>query len=319
MKAAWHFQIDDVQSNSQRITVTTTGANFYFSPSTDRVLCEQRLPRQRRSLLLRFPAGALAGLQILAQDSGAVILQSKFGLRFKVNCDSLLMIRSQRPAAVRGRILFKPVQTYSYGTDHLVMDAYGAVGLYSMNGVSGGQKSAGVPEYIYQLGGEGMVWCAIGPPRPYPWEKSIDERLIWHGSWRSPELAVPSNELIDELKDKGTILWLQSEVMLWKTWYHQDFFPRLPDEFQRVIDHSHEVGLRVMAYASPFYFVKGNAGRVSYDGKNMGLYLAELRDLLKRYPGLDGIYFDGVYLGSVKNTYIVCRECPGWTVLQSRG
>jgi len=46
---------------------------------------------------------------------------------------------------------------------------------------------------------------------------------------------------------------------------------------------------------------------VSYDGKNVGLYLEELRDLLERYPGLDGIYFDGVYPRSVKNTYIVCR------------
>jgi len=256
MEAGWHFQIDGVQTDPQRITVTTTGAKFYFSPSADRVLCEQRLPRQRRSLLLRFPAGGLDELEIIAQDSGAVILQSQAGVRFKVNCDSLLMIRSQRAAPLRCRVLFQPRQTYSYGSDHLVMDAYGAVGLYSMNGVDGGQKVEGVPEYTYDLGGEGMVWCAIGPARPYPWEQSLNERLIWQGSWKSPELAVPSNELIDELKDKGTILWLQSEQMLWKTWYHQDFFPRLPDEFERVIDHSHEVGLRVMAYASPYYFVK---------------------------------------------------------------
>ena len=115
MEAAWHFQIDGVQTDPQQIMVTTTGAKFYFSPSADRVLCEQRLPRQRRSLLLRFPAGSLDELQVIAQDSGAVILQSQAGVRFKVNCDSLLMIRSQRAAPVRCRVLFEPIQTYSYG------------------------------------------------------------------------------------------------------------------------------------------------------------------------------------------------------------
>ncbi len=306
MDAAWHFEVEEVKTTSDQVTVTTTGATFTFSPSADRVLCEQRLAQPRRSLLLYFPDGALAGLEVTAQGTGAVILQSAAGVQFKVNCDSLLMIRSSDDIAVRCRLLFKPLQTYSHSLHHLFMDAFGAVGMFPLEGTRQVQKSPDAPDFTYLLGDERMLWCSIGPPREYPWEQSLRERLIWQGSWKSPELAVPSNELIDGWPEKGTILWLQSEHMLWTTWYHQDLVPRLPEEFQRVIDHSHEVGLRVIAYASPFYFHKGLGGH-AYTGENMGLYLAAVADLLKRYPDLNGIYFDGVYPGSVKNTYIVCR------------
>ena len=306
MDAAWHFQIEGVEASADLVTVTTTGATFAFSPATDRVLCQQRLAKPRRSLLLYFPEGSLKGLAVAAQGTGAVILESAAGVQFKVNCDSLLMIRSRDDVAVRCRVLFKPVQTYSYGPHHLLMDAFGAVGLFPIEGARGGEKTAGGAEFTYSLGGEQMLWCSIGPPREYPWEESLRERLIWQYTRKSPELAVPTNELIDEWQDRGTILWLQSEIMLWKSW-HEAFEPRLPEEFQRVIDYSHEVGLRVMAYCSPFYFTKGLGGDHTSTGENVALYLAAVRDLLERYPDLNGVYFDGVYSRSVKNTYIVCR------------
>ena len=308
MDAAWHFRIEGVHATPDLVAVTTTGAVFAFSPRADRILCQQRLAKARRSLLLHFPEGSLRGLHVTEQGTGAVILESAAGVQFKVNCDSLLMIRSTDDIAVRCRVLFKPLQTYSHGANHLVMDAFGAVGLFPVEGAGPGEKSPVANEYTYKLGGEGMLWCSIGPPRPYPWAESLREHLIWQGSWKSPELAVPRNELIEKWRDKGTILWLQSEVMLWKSW-HEAFEPRLPEEFQRVIDESHRVGLRVIAYASPFYFTKGLGGDHTNTGENMGLYLAAIRDLLERYasrdgihPGLEGIYFDGVYPGSVKHT-----------------
>jgi len=309
MDAAWHMKIEDVQQTPDGLTVTTTGAVFEFSPQKSQVVCHQRLARARPSLVVAFSDGSLSGLHVTSQGSGAVILRSAAGVEFKVNCDSLLMIRSQDDVAVRCRLLFKPVQTYSHGPrgpHHLLMDPLGAVGLFPIEGARQTRRRKPINEFTYSLSGEQMLWCAICPPREYPWEESLRERIIWQGSWKSPELAVPSNEHIDKWQDKGTILLLQSEEMLWKSW-QEAFEPRLPEDFQRVIDHSHEVGLRVIAYASPFYFTKATDVVRTYTGENLSLYLAAVADLLKRYPDLDGIYFDGVYAGSVKNTYVVCR------------
>jgi len=309
MDAAWHFEVKEVKVTAHLITVTTTVTVFEFSPSTDQVFCQQRLVKPRRSLLLYFPEGSLEGLRIVAQGTGAVILESSAGVEFKVNCDSLLMIRSADDVVVRCRVLFKPIQTYSHGPrgpNHLLMDAFGAVGLFPIAGARQTRSRKPINEFTYSLSGEQMLWCAICPPREYPREESLNERIIWQYSSQSPELAVPSNEHIDEWQDKGTILLLQSEAMLWKSW-HEAFEPRLPEDFGRVIDHSHEVGLRAIAYTSPFFFIKGTGGDRTYTGENLGLYLAAVADLLKRYPDLDGIYFDCVYPSSVKNTYIVCR------------
>ena len=118
MDAAWHMKVEDVQETANGLTVTTTGAVFEFSLQESQVVCRQRLAKARPSLLVAFPNGSLAGLQITSQGSGAVILRSVAGVEFKVNCDSLLMIRSHDDVAVRCRILFEPIQTYSYGSDY---------------------------------------------------------------------------------------------------------------------------------------------------------------------------------------------------------
>ena len=62
-----------------------------------------------------------------------------------------------------------------------------------------------------------------------------------------------------------------------------------------------------MVYTSPFYFTKGAEGKQVWGGENLGLYLEALESYLEQYPDTDGIYFDGVYGRSVKNTYICCR------------
>ena len=147
MDAAWHFQIERVDATSEPMTVITTGGVFAFSPRADRVLCQQRLAKTRRSLLLYFPEGSLAGLHVTAQGTGAVILESAAGVQFKVNCDSLLMIRSRDDIALRGRVLVQPLQKYSHGANHLLMDAFGAVGLFPLEGAAPGDQSEVANEY----------------------------------------------------------------------------------------------------------------------------------------------------------------------------
>lgn len=300
MRAHWGMRIHAVAESGDGIVVTTTGASFTFDSSRGEINCAQRLGGQRQSVTLRLPVDRLAGLKVTSQGSGGVVLESKMGTLVKVNCDSLLMLRGG-PMQLKAQLHWKPVTRYAHGASHISMDPDGAVGFYPIRNATGDNR---LDEY--RLDADGELWIAIGPPRPYRWDDSYRHRLIWQGSWTKPQLAVPSDAKIEKWAAHGNILWLQSENMLWKSW-HKAFEPRLPGEFQRVIDTAHRLGQKVQAYASPFYFTGGIGGTQTGTGENVGQYLVALEDLLKRYPGIDSVYFDGIYPASVENTYRVCR------------
>ena len=306
MKAAWGMKIDDVTVAKGSIAMEATGATFEFLPARDMITCSQRIGKQRKSLAISFDQGTLAGLEVKAEDTGAVILESAGGLVAKVNCDSLLMLRSPRGTTVTCELQYEDEVNYHEGPHRVWVDRFGCVGVYPIDKASLGKDNGAKSSPTYQMDEGGELWIAIGPPRPYPWKESMELRPLWQGSWETPEQAVPSDEKIESYVGRGSLLWLQSEIMLWKSW-HEAFEPRLPDGLRRVIDTSHKLGLRVMVYASPFYFTKGVGGNETYVGENVGRYLQAVEDYLKRYPDTDGVYFDGVYGKSVKNTYICCR------------
>ncbi len=321
MTGMWHMAVEEIDEAPKRLTVTTTGVVFEFSPGTDRLLCRHRLGEQRRGLLLRFPTGALAGLKVTARGTGAAILQSDGGMQFKVNCDSLLMMRSSRPSQVYARVLWQPVKEYSHGPHRLLLDPYGAVGLFPIEGASLIEADSRRYQYRYELPEGSMLWASVGPPRPYPWERSLSEQVIWTYA-QSEEWAIPDAERIAVDSQYGNILWLQAEVMLWRSW-QTGFVPRLPQKFAQMVETAHEQGLRVIIYASPYYFVKGtDQEKAAVDmapsfkessflttatGSNLAWYLEEARKALTNL-GVDGLYFDGVYNDSVKNNYILLRS-----------
>ncbi|MFH0962381.1 MAG: hypothetical protein V2A58_00045 [Planctomycetota bacterium] len=306
MKAHWRMEIEATRVSDDSLVVRTTGAVFDFRPLDSVLLCSQRIGKAREVLGLTFPEGFLKGLRIDAADTGAVILRSDGGLLAKVNCDSLLMLRASREAIVSMSLRFPDEVSYHTGDNRLWIDSFGAVGVYPIKNAS--LAPGGEPQRspAYAVGVNGELWIVVAPPRPYPWKESMELRPLWQGTWESPQAAVPSDEKIRSYVGRGNLLWLQSEVMLWKDW-HNAFEPRLPDELRRVIRTSHALGLRVMVYASPFYFTRGVGGNETFDGTNVGLYLQALEDYLREFPETDGIYFDGLYGRSVANTYVCCR------------
>ena len=307
MQPLWGMKIERVDEQDDGIVITTTGAVFELDASRSQIACRERLGRDRESVSLALGTGTLAGLEVAAFGGGAVVLASDAGVRIKINCDSLLMLRIASGGELKCSLPWDPDLTYGSGNSQLIMDPFGAVGLFPIRGKAALETGKGGRECTYKAGPGAELWVSIGPPRAYRWKDSLEQRLIWQGSWAKPELAVPGDEKIAKWFAYGNILWLQSEKMLYKTWYHTDFFPQLPEEFARVIETTHRLGRRVIAYASPFYFVKGIDRGPSANGTNVGAYLEEVADFLRRYPTLDGIYFDGVYPGSVENTYRVCR------------
>ena len=308
MKAAWHMRIDDVAETPERIVVTTTGAEFTFAPAQDTIVCSQRIGQERRVLTVWLGGEGLKGLKVTARDTGAVILTSQAGLTAKVNCDSLLMLRTGKPIGAAFRHEFKEAVHYHAPDNRLWIDNSGAVGVYPI------EKATVLMQYspegqthdVYALQAGGEIWAAIGPPRPYPWAESLALRPIWQGSWESVEQNIPSDELIEGYAKKGTLLWMQSGGLLWKN-REEAFQARLPERFQHALDTADKLRLPVIVWASPYYFTKGLSTDQSWAGENMGAYFEAIDNIFKNHPNLDGIYFDGVYPRSVKNTYICCR------------
>lgn len=305
MKSVWGLKLEDIKQSTDRIVVSTTGAVFDFDLSESLLTCRQRIGRAGTSLELQFEGVSLNGLTVTTRDTGAAILDAP-GLRIKINGDSLLMLRAAAAVNLSGRVAWSPEVTYPADQSQLLLDPFGALGFYPIRGKIEAHPGPDPARQQYDLEPDAELWIAVGPPREYDWNASFHDRLIWQGSWQKPELAVPADNAIMKWSDFGTILWLQSENMMWQSW-HEGFEPRLPAEFARVIATAHRLKTRVIAYASPFYFTKGVAGEHTNTGANTGLYLEAVAKLLRDYPDLDGIYFDGVYPGSVEDTYRMCR------------
>lgn len=321
MDPIWHMKVEAAKSAPQQVEVTTTGGRFRVDGARDEIRCWQRIPGVREVLRIKLPAGALARPSILAQTAGAVIIESEGGVGAKIGCDSLLMLRSDKPMDATCQVLLDPAQVYSTGPNHLIMDPRGAVGLYPIDAVRGPQADDPATPLTYPLDAPGMLWVSVGPPRPYEWEKSLKDVIIWH--WSAVN-AYPSNEDIERWSKYGNVLLMQSEVMAW-TSFHVEFEPRSRAELERVLDKCHALGMRAIVYTSPFYFIKGTplqgkeianapnfeAGCLgdlyTMDGANVDLFLAEITKVVNDL-GVDGLYFDGIYPGSVKNTYYVMRK-----------
>ncbi len=302
------------------LVVRTTGAVFTFFPAEDRLTVQQRLGEQREALEAVFTSGMLAGLRVTRQGTGGVLLSARDGeLRLRINSDSLLMLCDSRPAQLSYRLGLKPASLRQRATDFLFLDEYGAVGSYIAAG-EGGTATTGPDQVNYSLAAGQVLWLSVGPPRPYDWEASYNDRVVWH--W-SMETGYPSDQQIAQWSEHGNMLLQQAEVMLWKDWSLR-FIPRNGvEEFQRVNDTCARHGMRNYVYTSPYYFLTGTGledrAMNSFDnfavtgfspgdgrGLNWPIFLDQIRHVMEQYKP-DGLYFDGIY-DNIVRTYLISRK-----------
>ena len=321
MSAQFGMAVDDVQATAERVQVTTTGAEFVFTPAEDILVVNQRLGKEREAVRVSFPAGLLSGLATEACGTGAVRLRNGAGtLRIRINGDSLLMLKAVEPVELRCEVAFEPASARQYHADRLLLDEWGCVGTYCATGEGRAKSSIDDRTIDYALDAGQIWWLSVGPPRPYPWEDSFDERVAWH--W-SMETGYPSDDLIEQWSKYANILLQQAEVMLWKDWSLR-FIPRNGiEEFQRVNETCERFGMRNIVYTSPYYFLTGTGlesmAMNSFDnfavtgfspgdprGLNWPIFLSEITRVVKEYKP-DGLYFDGIY-GNVVRTYLISRK-----------
>lgn len=313
------MRVESASADTSGARVQTTGAQFQIDAAAGLITLTQRIGHERDLAALRFDT-PLEGLALSHNTPGCALLTiQRPALTLRVNGDSLLMLHAHEPVRVRVEPRLEPGWHASLRNNHVVADEWGAFGLYCSEPTLDDQFEpfeATVAQY--GLPADAVLWASVCPPKPYDWERSFRDNVVWH--W-SNTLGYPADDTLRAWRDHGNIVLLQSEVMLWKDW-NFDFVPRLgPEEFARVRETLHGLGMRFIVYTSPYYFLRGTAlepkGFNSFDnfsnwppgtptGENMGLFLPAITRVMKE-DRPDGLYFDGQYTDNPAALYALAR------------
>lgn len=312
--------VESAIGDGDTVRIVTTGAEMTVNLAKGEILLAQRIGTQRPLARLRL-GQALVGVTVTHGGPGfARVAFSQPALTIRVNGDSLLMLHAHEALNVAVDRLILPAWHASFRSNHLIADELGAFGLYpSQPALNDGFDPYATTVATYPLPANEVLWVGVCPPKTYDWERSLQERVVWH--WTRGD-AYPSDEALTAWSKRGNVVLLQSEVKLWKDW-NLDFIPREgPAEFARVRDTVHRLGMRFIVYTSPYYFLKGTAleprafnsfeGFTNWppgtgSGENMGLFLAAIRRVMAEHQP-DGLYFDGQYTSNPAALYALARE-----------
>ncbi len=316
--AQFGMEVESVDAESDAITVTTTGARFVLDPAAGTLTLHQRIGEERPLAAVSL-GGALSGCTVTHDGPGfARITAESPRLTLRINGDSLCLIQLHDGGAVSVQRRIAPGWHSSWLGNHIVADELGAFALYSTDyAVEDGFDPHGDTLAVYPLSADGVLGVGACPPRPYDWEKSLNEQVLWH--W-SADHGYPTDEELHTWAPYGNMVLLQSEVLLWKEWT-LDFEPRLGvAEFERTRNTIHELGMPFIVYTSPYFFLKGTAQEGKVDsqtpgalpgevknGENMPLFLDAIRRVMRDLKP-DGLYFDGQYNENPAALYALARH-----------
>jgi len=300
--------------------VKTTGAVFAIDLRQGSIGCHQTIGHKRALAVLK--TGRPWRGAVLTHHGGgfARLTVERPRLTVRINGDSLCMVQAHEPLKVQVERKIDVAWNASYGANHLLADEWGGFGLYYSDRVADdGYDPYGETVATYEMPADGVLWLGVCPPKPYDWERSFTDNVVWH--W-SNQLGYPPDEALRSWQPLGNTVLLQSEVMLWKDW-NLDFVPRLgPEEFARVRRTLHDLGMRFIVYTSPYYFLKGTPveshafssfeGFTNWppgdgSGCNMGLFMAAITRVMQEHRP-DGLYFDGQYTGDPAALYALARS-----------
>ncbi|MCC6491267.1 MAG: hypothetical protein IT364_27505 [Candidatus Hydrogenedentes bacterium] len=313
--------VESATASPDELRIVTTGAEFTLDGAGNGVF-RQRVGHPREIARIRIEG--IAGTPALTHSAPGLAF-ARFDspkLDLRVNGDSLFMFHAHEPVDIEVTRAIDVGFTASHKSNCIVLDEWGGFGLF---GSDPSLESALTPyEPVvarYTLPADAVLWIGICPPKPYDWERSLRDNVVWH--WSNQLGYPPDSDLIAWSKEGNTVL-LQSEVMLWKDW-NLAFVPRLGDEeFARVRKTIHDHGMRFIVYTSPYYFLKGtpieSKAMNSFDnfsvtgfppgwpeGVNMDLFMDEITKVMTHYKP-DGQYFDGQYTENTAALYALARR-----------
>lgn len=314
------LEVESVEEDASTFRIRTTGANIILDLASGTIAFHQRIGHERPLSVVHLGI-PLQGGQITHRGPGMARMSFEHpAISIRVNGDSLFMLHVHEPMSVPVERKIAPAWQASFKNNHLIADEWGAFGLYtSMNSAADRYSPYDAVAAVYPLNADDVLWVGVCPPKPYDWERSFRDNVVWH--W-SNTLGYPDDAALLRWRAEGNIVLLQSEVMLWKDW-NVGFVPRPGmEEFARVRNTVHGLGARFIVYTSPYYFLRGTAlepaalnsfeGFTNWPpgtptGENMGLFLEAIRKVMTEYRP-DGLYFDGQYTDNPAALYALARS-----------
>ncbi len=312
--------VESAQIQEGTLRIRTTGACIEADLATGDIRFSQRIGHERLLAVLHLGQG-LEGAAVTHAGPGlARITFAEPAVTIRVNGDSLFMLHVRDPLAVSVDRAIDIAWHGSFQANHLVADEWGGLGLYcSEPTIRDAFDPFARTLASYALPADAVLWVGVCPPKPYDWDRSLRDNVVWH--W-SNQQAYPPDDVLRAWSRHGNIVLLQSELLLWKDW-NLAFVPRLGvEEFARVRTTIHDAGMRFIVYTSPYYFLKNTALEPQAfntfenfkswppgtpTGENMGWFLPEIRKVMREYQP-DGLYFDGQYLENPAALYALARE-----------
>ena len=305
--ASFRMAVEEVEDGAVA-QVTTTGGVFRIRKALDTIECDQRIPAPRRVATLTLPPGSTRDIELTHHSSGAVVFEGA-GTTLRINGDSTLMIAPGQHGDIRAELSFTPDCHFGAGGNHNFFDPNGGISFFD-NGDSPDPhlELENTPISVTWSWRAGAVfWSVVSPPKPFDWDASF-QHYAGQGSSHL-RYVYPSDGEINAASKQASILFLHSEMLLWKAW-QTDLTPRDPEKLAHVINTAHEHEMKVIVYTTPVWFLKntpreheqqidptpGPMGTVPHWGRpdNADLFFQQISRVFNEMS-LDGFYFDGIY------------------------
>ncbi len=315
------MRVEAAEAKGRTLRITTTGAELTLDADGGAFSFRQRIGHRREVVRVEIDSVAQGMPAMVHSGPGfAFVRFQEPRLDLRANGDSLFMFHARDPVRIRVRSRIEPGFRASWESCHLLLDEWGGFGLYCSHRKAADAFDPYSPlTATCELPADAVLWVGICPPKPYDWERSVRDHVVWHWSNR---LAYPPDDTLASWAKHGNIVLLQSEVMLWKDW-NLAFEPRLgAGEFARVRNTVHRLGMRFIVYTSPYYFLRGtpleknamnsfasftNWPAGTPTGENIDLFMAEITKLVHAHKP-DGLYFDGQYIENPAALYALARR-----------
>ena len=282
--------IEHVQVHEGKFEILTPGTQVTLE-ADGKLDVRQRIGAERELLSCRLPTH-LAPWRLSRWTPFRCVLAGN-GLNLTVQGDSVLIFAPQQHMRLAFEGHFRPQYAQEVQGNRLLLDPMGGCGFF------------GIPQRPTELEhSEGAswslkchlarwdeLWVSVCPPRPLDQEKFY-QSISHEGTQEDP---YPSNEIVRSAAQHCHIFtvheawaadapdWAENppgaEYQHPKPWETDRHVPADPDEFARVRDEVHRLGMKFVVYCSPYY-------------SNAPDLFANMERILKEYE-VDGLYFDG--------------------------
>jgi len=284
--------IDSCSASSDGFEIRTPGAKVWLGTGGHLVV-EQHIGAEREVFRSNLPRHLSPW--VLRQTTPFRCILSGDGMDLTVQGDSVLILSPQQNLRLAFQGRFEPQYRGEQGGNRLLLDEEGGCGFFSIPQRPSTMQRDSEKYSRWSLGFHlarwEELWICVCPPRKRSPERYC-QSIAHEGTADDP---YPSDELIEDASRHCQILAIHEswarDAPPWaddppgskyehpKPWETDRHEPADMEEFLRVRETAHRLGMKLVVYLSPLY-------------SNAPDLLGEMRRVLDEYR-VDGLYFDG--------------------------